>query len=154
MPTEAHHAQAKRFRQYRLGSIVRLKKPYKPDIVHGNVPQYRTMQKALTGCDPHTDNLTERMNARESLQEWAGWTHGIIVEELGPQWNPRFGPTISRFGLHLYDPERAVIYMGPNGIPTVVDFHLRNLLPYHVQKTGYQSEDGADADVLEAFPSE
>lgn len=103
---------------FAAGNIVRLRKPYKP----GTWPQERP----------------KGMASREEWDVWAGYTHGIVAEVLERALPHRFeghpisGP-VRRVSLHLYDPERALLYI-PHGftVPTYVDFHVDELRPHKI----------------------
>lgn len=104
---------------FATGNIVRLRKPYKP----GDWSQDRP----------------KGMASREEWDAWKGYTHGIIVEVLErtlPQRvnGGRFAPGAARrVSLHLYDPERALLYI-PDcyTVPSYVDFHVDELRPHKI----------------------
>ncbi len=89
------------------GNIVQLREPYKPD----------GMDRAWTG-------------KRAEWRAWPGYTHGIVAEVLDRDRTGR----VRRVSLHLYDPERALLYLHDNGcaIPVYVDHHVDELKAYKV----------------------
>jgi hypothetical protein len=83
-----------------LGSIVKLKEPYKPD-----------WEDVSLSVSP------------SRYPEWKGYTHGIIVQHLG-EWYGHL-----RVSLFLYDTSTHIhIEDEHNGIPTYVDFRTDELL--------------------------
>lgn len=96
------------------GNIVRLRQPYKPGDPDG---PWR--------------------NRRAEWRNWPGWTHGVVAEvisrERGPaSWGQRAG-AITRVSLHLYDPERALLYVHDRyTVPAYVDFHVNELIPHKI----------------------
>lgn len=84
-----------------LGDIVKLKRPYKP----------------LLDLDAITP--IDRVQAWDT---WTGFTYGIVVQ-VKNNWKGE----LTRVRLHLYEPSLSFIYMGPNYIPTYVDFSVMEI---------------------------
>ena len=90
------------------GNIVKLRDAYKPD----------GLDRAWVG-------------KRSEWRAWPGYTHGIVAEVLSRDF--RTG-CVTRVSLHLFDPERALLYFHDNGctIPVYVDHHVDELHPHKV----------------------
>jgi hypothetical protein len=128
--------QATRAGFFRPGNIVKLREPYKPEdravrstIVHNLNPQ----------------GYARPSGALDAWHQWPGFAMGIIAEVVSTQRVGATGPTVPRsVSLHLYDPALGVLYMGPNDIPTYVDFGIDELIPWaDTRQVGYVISDWA-----------
>ena len=103
---------------WELGNIVKLRLPYHPS------DPLQALRDAVVG-----------KKSSSVYHDWQGFTHGIIVQIIGHDHNG-----VSNVSLHLYDPLLCVFYVeeGCQGIPTYVDFHVDELIPFKVaSETGY-----------------
>ena len=119
------------------GNIVRLREPYK-------LMDFGDCHHFWTGD-------------RRDWQAWPGFTHGIVAEVItranGPaEWGAGTGD-ITRVSLHLFDPARALLYVGHGyTVPTYCDFHVKELIPHKIAtEEGYATlpelgEEDDDAD--------
>lgn len=65
----------------------------------------------------------------EEWRRWRGFTHGIVVEVLTRGLDRR----ATRVSLHLYDPERQLLYVHEGyTVPVYVDFHVRELVAHRI----------------------
>lgn len=118
-----------------LGNIVKLKKPYKPQLFTEHERKQRQQIMSLLRAkqsDPHP-------LAKEQMAMWDGWagfSYGIIVEHIGRNAMGEFNVS-----LQLYDPELGVIFMGPNNIPEYVDCSSSEFTLWKIAtETGYYNE--------------
>lgn len=105
-------------RDMKLGNIVKLRSPYKPED-NGNA---------------HHQEMFNRLHSRRSsearakaYQQWPGFTYGIVVSVI-PSGTHR--GCLNHFSLHLYDPLLGLLYMhkpDEHPIPMYVDFQICEL---------------------------
>lgn len=102
----------------KLGNIVKLRKPYKPDDNGNNHPQ-----KMLNRLYSHRSSEARA----KAYQQWSGFTYGIVVSVI-PSGTHR--GRVNHFSLHLYAPELGLLYMcqpDEHPIPMYVDFNVCEL---------------------------
>jgi hypothetical protein len=106
---------------FRPGNVVRLKEPFKPS------DDQAVKEAVLRAYGGLRDRGAEHTTWEHA---WQGYTHGIVVEVVSHERRAA-GSLVPRVvSLHLYDSSLNLIYIGPNGIPMYVDYHVTELTPW------------------------
>lgn len=103
----------------KAGTIVKLKKPYKPDDPEDN------LVRTLSHVNPkeYHDSFDHMAWENYYHEEWPGFTHGIVVFHYAPD----HAGNLTNVDVYLYDPQSHLMYL-ENGLPVYVKFHVEEFM--------------------------